>query len=94
MKKTEMEIFSEEINSPVIRIVGRKFPGVLIQGDTLKNLLSLVEEICEVSKKEGAEETQEIASELKNILVGHVASYEKTLKAHNLELPYPKKMDH
>ncbi len=35
MRTIEVEIFSETTNSPVIKMPNRKFPGVVIQGDSL-----------------------------------------------------------
>ncbi|MEK9141796.1 MAG: hypothetical protein AAB308_12145 [Nitrospirota bacterium] len=35
MKREEMDVLSETINSPVIQFPRRQFPGVLAQGDSL-----------------------------------------------------------
>lgn len=38
MRSEDVEIFSDMTNAAVMRHPGRKFPGVLIQGDTLYTL--------------------------------------------------------
>jgi hypothetical protein len=36
VKKIEVEVLSEAVNAPVLQLRSREFPGVLIQGDTLR----------------------------------------------------------
>jgi len=42
MRKVELEVFSDTVNGAVIRHPMRRFPGVLIQGDTLMTMLESV----------------------------------------------------
>jgi hypothetical protein len=56
--------------------VGRRFPGVLIQGDTLLTLLRDLEE--EAPRSAAAERVRE-----------WVAGYERAMDALRRELPYP-----
>lgn len=44
MRTESVEIYSDETNRAVIRHPGRKFPGVLIQGDTLFTLCEMADE--------------------------------------------------
>jgi hypothetical protein len=91
MKRIEVEILSESVNSPVVRTPGRKFPGVIIQGDSLKNILSLSEEVYGLSRKIKDSEIEDLALELRDLLGAYLAEYEAAVKANNLELPYPSK---
>lgn len=87
----EIEIFSENINAPVLKLPFRKFPGILIQGDTLKNLSVIAEEIADLCcKKNKNEELKELSIFLSDQLQNFVNIYEKTLKSSGLALPYTK----
>ena len=90
MKKIEIEVLSEKTNCPVVQIPGRQFPGVVIQGDSLKNLLNLSEEIALLAKGAASEGLMETASELNELLAGYVSNYESTMQNCGKELPYPK----
>jgi len=38
MERMELDVFSTETNQAVVQTPGRRFPGLVIQGDTLWNL--------------------------------------------------------
>ena len=86
----QIEVLSETTNCPVIQMPGRKFPGVVIQGDSLKNLLILSGEIAEQAKDTDLESLTETVNELKQLLAGYVYNYESTMRNCGKELPYPK----
>jgi hypothetical protein len=90
MKCVEIEVLSETTNSPVFKAPGRKFPGVLIQGDSLKSLLGMVEDIEDACQKHDEAETDEAIAALKAKLAGYLAEYEEVMHSHGLELPYSK----
>lgn len=87
MKKIEAELFSEETNRPVIRIPGRAFPGILLQGDSIAVLHDL---IVDLRKAGGAanEEAARISEQLESLVKGLLQHYETVLREHNLSLPY------
>ena len=88
VRKTEVEVFGSVPNAPIMRVSGRKYPGVLIQGDSLHNLLSLVQAIegcIDAGDKVSAGET---LNEVKELLQGYLAVYEKTLSEAGMSLPY------
>ncbi|MBC8043241.1 MAG: hypothetical protein IAF08_07330 [Rhizobacter sp.] len=64
MKTAEVEVFSEATNDPVVRMQGRAFPGIVIQGDSLKNIYALAEEIRALAAQTEQAELTEVASEL------------------------------
>jgi hypothetical protein len=45
MERVEAELFTDGGNNAVVRLPGRRFPGVLIQGDSLSILRSDVAEV-------------------------------------------------
>jgi hypothetical protein len=92
MKRVEIEMFSETTNCPVVRVPHRHFPGVVVQGDSLMNLLSVVKELCRLTSSTKSAELTDAAAELMDTLWDYVSEYEKTMQSHGLELPYPKPM--
>lgn len=63
MNKVEVELFTDPGNNAVLRLPGRKFPGLLLQGDTLKNLAATAERVKDLSSG-GSDELKEEASAL------------------------------
>ena len=54
-RETTVEIFAEESNFVVLRVPGRKYPGVLIQGDSLSGIVGDLEQainLFETDKEE------------------------------------------
>lgn len=80
MRLEEVEIFSDASNSAVTRHPGRRFPGVLVQGDTLHSLLMSVR----AALRGDPEELTEVEGRL-SVLVEH---YETVLAAHGISRPY------
>ena len=80
-----VELLYEESNFAVVRLPGRRFPGVVIQGDSLFTIDALVNELAKCAK---AEDAQEIAEELTQIIGPRLAKYERVLKERGIQLPY------
>jgi len=87
--KVEVTVLSNTVNSPVIQFPGRRFPGVLIQGDSLRSMTNLVNVIGECLRIGDIEEARSVAVELDDVLGSHIKHYEAVLDAHGLTLPYP-----
>jgi hypothetical protein len=86
MKKLEFLVLGQESNSWVVQVPGRKYPGVVLQGDSLKNLYDLATEIVDSTPR--SEGTHELASELCQLLKSHLTGYEKALGKYGIALPY------
>jgi hypothetical protein len=87
MRRVEIEMFSETTNCPVVRVPHRKFPGVVIQGDSLSVLLCEAQGICKMVA-ENDPELPDAADYLKGLLWDYVREYEHVMEANGLELPY------
>ncbi|MFG2501498.1 DUF6959 family protein [Streptomyces sp. NPDC048441] len=48
MERIEVELFTDGGNDAVVRLPGRRFPGVVIQGDSLHALQTDVAEVVEL----------------------------------------------
>ncbi|MER5652784.1 hypothetical protein ABT076_07185 [Streptomyces sp. NPDC002131] len=60
MERVEAELFTDGGNNAVVRLPPRRFPGVLIQGDSLSVIRSEVAEVleaCDQGDLAGARET-------------------------------------
>jgi hypothetical protein len=55
----EVEIFTDQGNGAVLRLPNRKYPGLLLQGDTLRNLIAMAESVEQLSATGSAELQQE-----------------------------------
>ncbi|MEN6407241.1 MAG: hypothetical protein ABFC77_12315 [Thermoguttaceae bacterium] len=86
--KLEVDVLTDVINSPVLQFPGRRFPGVLVQGDSLKTMADLATEIVERIAVGDSEEARSVADELRGILRSRLDVYEKVLKLNGLALPY------
>ncbi len=64
MKELTVFLYGEPSNNAVLRLPDRKYPGVLIQGDTLKNLLEMSELVVKHARKQSDEE---LASEAEGL---------------------------
>ncbi|WP_296612656.1 hypothetical protein [Sphingomonas sp.] len=86
MRSEQVEIFSDQTNAAVMRHPGRRFPGLLIQGDTLAGLCRIADEACrEVGR--GAPGFAEV-NEIRNALRGLLDHYKRTLDEHGMPLPF------
>ena len=85
MRTDQVEIFSDETNSAVIRHPNSRFPGVLIQGDTMSNYCRLADEAC-LAVKNGGDAFQ-VANELRNLLRDQLNHYKQVLGEHDIPLP-------
>lgn len=78
-------------NGAVVQLPERKFPGIVIQGDSLSILLSNFEELKENISKRDTAEIQASLGAIENELRSRLAFYERTLVKHGIRLPYSKK---
>ncbi|MFD7228287.1 DUF6959 family protein [Streptomyces sp. NPDC059881] len=88
MERVEAELFTDGGNDAVVRLPGRRFPGVLIQGDSLAILRSEVAEVVEAFDQGDVEEAQEAASLLLAGLDALLMRYSAALEAHEIPRPY------
>jgi len=90
MREESVEIWSDQTNAAVIRHPGRRFPGVLVQGDTLYSLCQQADLACRELKR-SCPAYDEI-NEVRNTLWGLLNHYKVVLGEHNLPLPFSEQM--
>ncbi|MFC9704209.1 DUF6959 family protein [Streptomyces sp. NPDC056943] len=88
MERVEAELFTDGGNDAVVRLPGRNFPGVLIQGDTLSMLRSDVAELAELCAAGDLEEARHVASLLQADLETKLRRYTDALRTHGISRPF------
>jgi hypothetical protein len=96
MEKIEVELFANISNSPVIKMPGRHYPGVVIQGDSLANLYSQALTLSQLCVRPDDKES-DLYFEFKILLdklAGYLINYSAALTAHNLDSPFTNMIRH
>ena len=88
MHVESVEIYSDETNAAVLRHPGRRFPGVLVQGDTLYSLSSALEEICLKVRSQVDPEIYQELDDLRELMRAYLVHYKAVLHKHGLPLPF------
>lgn len=80
------QILSQDASTAIVQLPGRNFPGIVIQGDTLRSFLVELEELREeISRLSDAYLVLDgVIEQVRN----HLDFYESTLVRANLDLPY------
>jgi hypothetical protein len=87
VERLELEVYSQASNAAIVRMPGRKFPGMVIQGDSLKIMLGLAEDIWAATQADDSELSAS-AEMLKDQLRGLIMHYEAVMAEHAIRLPY------
>ena len=88
MYTAKVEILSDAINYAVMRHPDRRFPGSLVQGDSLAILCGLANEACAEAWDAGARRAFESMDELRNELQDRLNHYKAVLAEHDIDLPF------
>ena len=86
MAENDVELLGGAVKALIVKAKTRRFPGLLVQGGTLRDLLSLVEELRDSSHD--PQEVLDLSDEIGDILRGMLVGYERALVDKGLELPY------
>ena len=87
-QESSVKLLANVTNSPVVQMAGRSYPGVVIQGDSLRNLCAIIEKLCESLETTGPESAYDHAEWAREILVGYLLVYQDVLKENGIPLPY------
>ncbi|WP_415951830.1 DUF6959 family protein [Streptomyces sp. KLOTTS4A1] len=85
---TEVELLQETSSCALVRRSSRRFPGLLVQGDTLRSLKGVADGLLEELRSGDSEDAQYSARELQEGLGEFIAHYEAMMRAAGYELPY------
>ncbi|WP_437485245.1 hypothetical protein WME75_00360 [Sorangium sp. So ce1014] len=90
MKRVELDVVTEMTNAAIMRMHGRKFPGIVLQGDSLNYLRVLAADVKKRLAGINDEELIDSVRELESLLQGYTRAYETALEGEGIDLPYPK----
>ncbi|MFJ8043615.1 DUF6959 family protein [Kitasatospora sp. NPDC096147] len=82
------ELFTEPGNNAVVRLPPRRFPGVLVQGDSLSVIRDEVAGILAACEQRDVEEAGELAAYLLADLDELLAGYTAVLEEHGIVRPF------
>ncbi|WNZ11889.1 DUF6959 family protein [Streptomyces sp. 11x1] len=88
MERIEAELFTDPGNDAVVRLPPRRFPGVLIQGDSLSIVRADVAGIVAACDQGDIGEAREAAALVLAHLDELLARYGTALEANGIPLPY------
>lgn len=88
MELIDAELFTDGGNDAVVRLPGRRFPGVLIQGDSLHILRSDAAEVVEACERGDLAEAGEAAGLLLAGFDALLNRYSLALENHRMQRPY------
>ena len=84
----DVEIYSDQTNAAVMRHPDRRFPGVLVQGDSLYSLCVRADNACAVARDRLGSDSYAELNELRNALWGYLNHYKSVLGEHQIPLPF------
>jgi hypothetical protein len=87
-QQVEFEVLDASSNAIVARSPDRQFPGVLVQGDTLRILLGDIAELRMSLENGDHGAAVEAAGAVEDRLRTLLVHYERALKSHGRALPY------
>ncbi|MFJ1805432.1 MULTISPECIES: DUF6959 family protein [unclassified Streptomyces] len=88
MERIEAELFTAGGNNAVVRLPGRRFPGVLVQGDSLHILRTDVAELMEACERGDLSDARDAAGLLLSGLDTLLERYTTALDEHEIPRPY------
>jgi len=88
MTKRHIELLTEAHNFAIVQMEGRRFPGVVFQGDSLQVLINQIELIESMSRKHSDLDLSEEIADVLELLRDVRSAYEEVCREKGLRLPY------
>ncbi len=82
------ELLTDSGNYAVVQLPRRKFPGVVFQGDSTRNILAQIERVQKLASKYGDGELDAELGELQELFSGIKRRFENACAANGIALPY------
>ncbi|MCP3143024.1 DUF6959 family protein [Pyxidicoccus xibeiensis] len=92
MSGEQAELLAKDVNAAVVRVPGRRYPGVVVQADSLKIIIDAAESVLDClqhsSESERLDEAREELNSMLSTLRGYRAVFERVMKERGESLPY------
>ena len=85
-----VELLSRAANYAVVQLAGRSFPGVVVQGDSLNEIVNDLGAMVELLRTGRLDDLRDEIDRVRAGLSEALAHYEQVCVARGIELPYPK----
>jgi hypothetical protein len=85
MDHIPMDVYAIDGNVAVVKLPSRRFPGILVQGDTMRMLADLVQEALDADDRAAS---QQVLSEAYDLIGDLLSVYENALRNAGERLPY------
>ena len=89
MRIEHVEIYSDQSNAVVMRHPGRRFPGLLVQGDAVSEMCREGDRACAQAANLLSEDGHGELNDLRGKLRAWLDEYTRVLQEHGLPLPFP-----
>jgi len=86
----EVTILDDTTNATVVKLPWRKYPGVVVQGDSLKVLQEEVLEAIHALQEQDHQSAKEVLGGISDKIADLLARFEAALSAAGIDLPYSK----
>jgi len=87
-RRVEVELLTAATNHAVIQLPGRAFPGSVVPGDSLSNLVALARAVRDGARRVGDAALEDDAAELHDLLRERLLHYQSSVLALGRQLPY------
>jgi hypothetical protein len=84
------DLLSSPANFAVVQLPGRKFPGVVFQGDSLHILVENLRQMSQAATRHDDEKLLAGFEEILSVLDEVTGHYESVCRSRGIPLPYPK----
>lgn len=84
----QADLLSPPINFAVVQLPERKYPGVVVQGDTLHSLHQQAEQMAQLLSTGELDELADEIEALKELLSQALSHFEQVCANRNIDLPY------
>lgn len=88
MEADEVRVLTRGTNSWVVSTPARKYPGIVIQGDSLKVIHDAASALVDLLDASAEDAARAQAEELESLLRGYLIVYEEAVFQWGLTLPY------
>lgn len=88
MHVANVEVYSDATNNAVLRHPERRFPGVLIQGDSLYGMCKTLDRVCDAARDALDRESYLELNDFRNNLWARLIHYKDVLRQHEIPLPF------
>lgn len=78
--QTEVSLIADYNNCQVVQVAGRRYPGIVVQGDSLGSLVDLASDVVRLLEVGDVTQAKDTADELRGLLAARLRTYTEALE--------------